>query len=90
MEKDCGRITEGTSEDWDMGGFWKDNTSRYVMAFCICTRDEALRSSSTPAGFESSDRGASFCVWPLGGIVGIWVFVFGAFESLMCVVLKKV
>ncbi|OXH11307.1 hypothetical protein C370_03576 [Cryptococcus neoformans A1-35-8] len=26
------------------------------MAFCICMRDEALKSSSTPTGFGSSDR----------------------------------
>ncbi|KIR32028.1 hypothetical protein I352_05657 [Cryptococcus deuterogattii MMRL2647] len=30
MEKNCGHIIEGTSEDWDMGGFWKDNTSNPV------------------------------------------------------------
>lgn len=62
MVKHGGCVIEGTSEERDMRGFGKDNTSRYIMAFCICVRDEALKSSSTPTGFGSSDRGASFCV----------------------------
>lgn len=56
------------------------------MAVCICDKDVVLRSSSTEEVLESSFRGMSFCVWPSGGIVGVWAL---AFDRLVQVVWKK-